>query len=107
MSVSICPTNSNVFVTGSIDTTARIWDIRAGKNVQTHVGHESDINSVAFFPDGNAFGTGSDDSSCRLFDTRAYKQLALLIDPKYIYGITSVDFSKSGRYMFAGYDENS
>ncbi len=44
--------------------------MRNGKCVQTLKGHESDINSVKFFPDGRAVGTGSDDSSCRLFDLR-------------------------------------
>ena len=29
-----------------------MWDIREGKCVQTFQGHESDINSVMFFPDG-------------------------------------------------------
>ncbi len=44
--------------------------MRHGKCVQTLKGHESDINSVKFFPDGRAVGTGSDDSSCCLFDLR-------------------------------------
>ncbi len=43
--------------------------------VKTFQGHESDINSVAFFPDGHAFASVSDDSSCRLWDIRAYTQL--------------------------------
>lgn len=30
----------------------QVWDIREGKCVQTFHGHESDINSVMFFPDG-------------------------------------------------------
>lgn len=30
----------------------QVWDIREGKCVQTFQGHESDINSVMFFPDG-------------------------------------------------------
>jgi guanine nucleotide-binding protein G(I)/G(S)/G(T) subunit beta-1 len=52
-------------VSGSSDTTAKLWDWRVGNGscVKTFPGHESDINSVSFFPDGNAFGTGSDDSS--------------------------------------------
>ncbi|CAM9571177.1 unnamed protein product [Laminaria digitata] len=73
MSVSILPSvDKNVFVSGSCDSLAKVWDIREGKCVQTFQGHESDINSVMFFPDGKAFGTGSDDSSCRLFDMRCY-----------------------------------
>ena len=75
MSISINPTNQNVFVSGACDAFAKLWDIRTGKAVQTFAGHESDINAVQFFPDGQAFGTGSDDATCRLFDIRADREL--------------------------------
>jgi len=102
----------NIFVSGSCDATAKLWDYRlaggksGGSNsVKTFPGHESDINSVSFFPDGNAFGTGSDDSSCRLFDIRAYAQLNKYAAEKILCGITSVAFSRSGKMLFAGYDD--
>ena len=94
------------FVSGSCDATAKLWDHRAHKGViRTFTGHESDINSVHFFPNGQGFGTGSDDSSCRLFDVRGNRQLNKYTNEKILCGITSVDFSKSGRLLFAGYDD--
>jgi guanine nucleotide-binding protein G(I)/G(S)/G(T) subunit beta-1 len=45
-SLSLGP-NQNVFVSGACDTTAKVWDIRTGKAVQTFTGHESDINAVS------------------------------------------------------------
>ena len=105
-SVSLSPTNPSVVASGSCDSTVKVWDIRSGKCTHTFHGHESDINAVEFFPDGNAVGTGSDDSSCRLFDLRAYAQVAEFGDEKILCGITSVAFSKSGRIMFAGYDDH-
>jgi guanine nucleotide-binding protein G(I)/G(S)/G(T) subunit beta-1 len=105
MSVSIMP-SKETFVSGSCDATAKLWDYRAKNNcVHSFPGHESDINSVQFFPDGNAFGTGSDDSSCRLFDIRAYKQVNNYSSNRILCGITSVAFSKSGCYLFGGYDD--
>jgi guanine nucleotide-binding protein G(I)/G(S)/G(T) subunit beta-1 len=106
MSVDLWQDNPNLFVSGSCDAKAKIWDSRAGTNsTMTFQGHESDINSVAFFPDGNAFGTGSDDSSCRLYDLRAYKQLNKYSDNGILCGITSIAFSKSGSWLFGGYDD--
>ena len=73
--------------------------------VMTYEGHESDINSVAFFPDGQAFSTGSDDSSCRLFDIRAHQQVNVFTGDSIVCGITSVAFSSSGRLLIGGYDD--
>lgn len=46
MSLSISPTDPNLFVSGACDSTAKVWDIRTRNCVQTFTGHESDINSV-------------------------------------------------------------
>lgn len=104
MSVSINE-KENIFVSGSCDSIAMMWDYRIAQKVKSFAGHESDINSVAFFPEGYACGTGSDDSSCRVYDLRSYRQMAAYRDDKILCGITSVGFSKSGRYLFAGYDD--
>jgi len=99
MSVSICESRG-CFVSGSVDSTAKLWDLRASRAQQTFQGHESDINAVSFFPDGNAFATGSDDSTSRLFDVRARCQVAKYYQLNFVFGITSIAFSKSGRYLF-------
>jgi guanine nucleotide-binding protein G(I)/G(S)/G(T) subunit beta-1 len=105
MSLSVFD-SKDIFLSGSCDATAKLWDHRQAKScIKTFSGHESDINSVQFFPDGNAFGTGSDDSSCRLFDIRAYQQVNKYASDKILCGITSVAFSKSGKCLFAGYDD--
>jgi guanine nucleotide-binding protein G(I)/G(S)/G(T) subunit beta-1 len=103
MSVSI---HGDYFVSGSCDSTAKLWDWRERSAcVQTFIGHESDINSVDFFPDGNAFVTASDDSSCRFFDIRACRQLNKYQTESILCGTTSVKFSSSGRMIFGGYDD--
>jgi len=98
-----------MFVSGSCDATARLWDIRiASRAVRTYHGHEGDVNSVKFFPDGQIFGTGSDDGTCRLFDMRTGHQLQVYSQH---HGdnnsdapiVTSIAFSISGRLLFAGY----
>ena len=91
MSVCINPKNTKMFVSGSCDSSAKVWNMEEassdgsgvpGRCTYTFDGHDSDINSVDFFPDGQAFGTGSDDSTCRLFDMRCYQQLAKFDDQK-------------------------
>lgn len=45
------------------DKMALVWDMRTGRCVQSFEGHESDINSVKFYPSGDAVATGSDDAT--------------------------------------------
>jgi len=104
MSLSLLP-NNNTFVTGAVDTHAKHWDIRTGKATQTFAGHESDINTVQVVANGLAFGTGADDSSCRLWDLRADREMNTFSSDTILVGVTSVAFSISGRFLFAGYDD--
>lgn len=99
MSISINPTNQNVFVSGACDAFAKLWDIRTGKTVQTFAGHESDINAVQFFPDGQAFGTGSDDATCRLFDIRADRELNT-------YAVRPCPLLSGSLFSFSGFSLN-
>lgn len=107
MSVSVSPLDPKVFASGSVDSTCKVWDIRTGKSILTLRGHNGDVNCVTFFPDGNAIGTGSDDTSCRIFDIRCASELSVLGTSQILSGINSVSFSKSGRFLFAGYEDNS
>merc|ERR1712130_79751 len=106
LSCDVSPTSSQLFMTSSTDTSARYWDARADKPmIKTFLGHQSDVNSVAFFPSGNGFGTGCEDSACRFFDLRAQRQVNHFSDNAITCGVTSVAFSKSGRLLFGGYDD--
>jgi guanine nucleotide-binding protein G(I)/G(S)/G(T) subunit beta-1 len=86
---------------------AKVWDYRdKNKCVANFKGHTSDINSVQWFPDGDAFASGSDDATCRLFDMKAHRQLNKYHAQEIFSTITAIDFSKSGYFLIAGYDEN-
>ncbi|RXN21400.1 guanine nucleotide-binding subunit beta-5 [Labeo rohita] len=87
------------------DKKANVWDMRSGQNVQSFETHESDINSVKYYPSGDAFATGSDDATCRLYDLRADREVAIYSKESIIFGASSVDFSLSGRLLFAGYND--
>jgi len=47
----------------SCDKRLMVWDMRTGDCSQVFEGHESDINSVRFYPSGDAVATGSDDAT--------------------------------------------
>jgi guanine nucleotide-binding protein G(I)/G(S)/G(T) subunit beta-1 len=101
------PGSATSFVTVGCDATSRIWDIRTGKCTRIFVGHDSDINAVDAFPSGEAFATGSDDHSCRLYDLRADRELMRYANTDMAACVTSVSFSRSGRALFAAYDDTN
>uniref|UniRef100_A0A7S0CN43 Guanine nucleotide-binding protein subunit beta-like protein n=1 Tax=Amorphochlora amoebiformis TaxID=1561963 RepID=A0A7S0CN43_9EUKA len=97
---------SDVFVSGAGDMRNKLWDLRMHNScVMTFHGHESDVNSVDMFPNGKAFISGSDDMTVQLFDIRACRQIQTLTDLKFNASVSSVAMSRSGRYVFAGYDD--
>lgn len=46
-SLSLNPLDENTFVTGSLDQTAKLWDLRVQGACQTFWGHSGDINCVS------------------------------------------------------------
>lgn len=106
MSVATRSRDQFTFVSGSCDQTAKVWDTRTPNGcTMEFIGHTSDINSVQWFPDEVCFGSGSDDATVRLFDTRAYQQCHHYADDQVRCGVTSIDFSSTGKYLFCGYDD--
>ena len=55
-------------VTGSSDTTAKVWEAASGKELLTLKGHSGAIHSVAFSPDGQRIVTGSEDGTAKVWE---------------------------------------
>ena len=65
-SVRCLEIHGDLVVSGSYDTTAKIWSITTGDCLRTLQGHFSQIYAVAF--DGNRIATGSLDTSVRIWN---------------------------------------
>ena len=55
-----------------------VWDAVTGEQMRTLVGHEHQINSVAYSPDGQALASASHDNTIRLWDAGTGKQTRLI-----------------------------
>ncbi|ODV61393.1 Rsa4p [Ascoidea rubescens DSM 1968] len=69
LSCQFAPYTSSRFVTGSGDSTARIWDSDTHTPVNTLSGHSNWVLCVAYSPDGSMIATGSMDNTIRLWDS--------------------------------------
>jgi len=100
--------DSRLFVSASVDTTVKLWDLRDGstKPKFTFRNHTKGVNTVSFFPDENSICTSSDDETIRHFDLRSLSQMFCFED-KGSKTSTGAVFSKSGRVLFGSYEDGS
>ncbi|KAI9764821.1 MAG: hypothetical protein M1835_007495 [Candelina submexicana] len=71
LATQFSPKSSSKMVSGSGDSTARIWDCDTGTPLQTLKGHTSWVLAVSWSPDDSTIATGSMDNTVRLWDAEA------------------------------------
>ena len=50
----------------------RLWDVATGENIHTFWGHTSDVQSLAFSPDGTLLASGGFDGTILLWDVKPF-----------------------------------
>ena len=88
-------------VSGSNDSTVRVWDAVTGQCLQTLRGHEDIITCVAVFPDGRVV-SGSDDRILRMWDVTTGKCMQTLQGHKS--GISCVTVLPDGQVVSGAWD---
>lgn len=63
--------SDHIFISGSSDGYAKVWDLRQKSPAQNFFISNSDINCIKQSHDGNSFITGSDDGMIRYLDLRS------------------------------------
>ncbi|KAJ2936532.1 hypothetical protein H1R20_g558, partial [Candolleomyces eurysporus] len=99
--VAIFPDGKRV-VSGSSDTTIRIWDMETGAQVGEPLeGHTGDINLVVISPDGKRIVSGSDDGTIRIWDPEKPTHVG---EPLRGHGglVATVAMSLDGKFIVSG-----
>jgi WD40 repeat protein len=76
-SLAVTPDGTHI-VTGSTDSTARVWDATTGVELLRLKGHTAAVNSVVVTPDGTRIVTGSGDQTARVWDAKTGAELLQL-----------------------------
>src|SRR5260370_33333312 len=62
-------------VSGSYDSTVKVWDTQTGQASSTLAGHRNSILAVALTRDGKTLASGSSDQSVKLWNLKTGKEL--------------------------------
>jgi hypothetical protein len=62
-------------LSGSVDGSIKVWDVRTGKAIRSLEGHQELVWSAVFAPDGRRIVSGSRDRTVRLWDVDSGKEL--------------------------------
>ncbi len=128
--LAINPVHPSIFATSSLDKTVKVWDRRIGGSgsggpsgasaasseaattpllnascTHHYDKNTSEVEAVAWFPDGNALVSGARDSVCNVYDLRCCGHLGSFVGSAMRTACNAVEFSASGRFLFAGYSD--
>ena len=67
-------------VTASFDRTARVWDVKTGREHCVLRGHKRGVSSAAFSPDGRRIVTASEDGTVRVWEGETGRELRETIE---------------------------
>ena len=93
-------------LSGSLDSTVRVWDVAAGRETGRFAGHTGGVLGFAISPDGRLAASGGGDSVLRLWEVAATPK-ELRAYKGHTGGIWSVAFSPDGRCLLSGSADGS
>ncbi|HEY4312060.1 MAG TPA: protein kinase [Pirellulales bacterium] len=99
LAVAFSP-DDQLALTGSIDQTARLWNVETRQPILSPIVHQGFVYSVAFSPNGQAILTGSADGVAQLWDSSSGERLGPPL--KHQGYVRAVAFSPDGRALLVG-----
>jgi uncharacterized protein YjiK len=87
-------------VSGSDDTTLKVWNWQTGKVVRTLSSHTDWVNAIAFSDDGKYLVSGSRDSTLKIWNWQTGVEVRTLNG--HSYSFNAIAFSDDNKYLVSG-----
>ena len=97
--------DGSLMVSGSNDSTLKLWDVASGKEVRAFIGHVAGVNACAFSPHGTRVVSGSFDSTLKLWDVASGKEVRAFIG--HTHGVRACAFSADATWVVSGSDDST
>ena len=91
------PTKPEIVITSSGDSTAKVWDMVAERELFALSGHSGHVMTAAFSPDGKQIATGSRDETIRIWDAEKGRQTHQF--KAHDHGVWRVDWTPDGERL--------
>jgi WD40 repeat protein len=98
LALAVSP-DERYLLTGSVDRTARLWELSSGKLVREFGNHRMSVGSVAFSNDGKSVITGSWDDTVHVWDVNADREKMILSGHEG--GVQTATFSSDGKTIIS------
>jgi len=93
--------DDGTFLSGSDDSTVKLWDIKTGSLLKTFEGHSAWVYCLALLDDGT-FLSGSDDSTIKLWDIKTGSVLKTFAD--HSAWVRCLSLLDDGTFLSGSYD---
>lgn len=84
-------------VTASADETARLWDVKTGRELRQYLGHTGPVYCLAVSADGRTLVTGAQDNSVRVWDIPLAKPILRVAG--HDTSASGISLSPDGRFL--------
>lgn len=91
--------DSTVLLSGSDDTTIKLWDSSTCDEIACLRDHTGMINSVRFHPDGSCMASGATDNTIKVWDARSQRLLQHY--DAHTKSVNSINFHPTGNYLIS------
>ena len=103
-SVAITP-DGLTLVSGSDDSTIKIWQLSTGRELRTLTGHSDEVASVAITPDGQTLVSGSWDNTIKIWQLSTGQELRTLTG--HSRWVQALAISPDGQTLVSGSGDNT
>ena len=97
--------DGRAIASASWDGTAKLWDVRTGRELRTFAGHGRGLYRAYFSPDGRRLATASRDWTVKVWDVATGRELLTLSG--HTYAVKSVAWSPDGRRLASASNDGS